>query len=384
MSEQQCADGKGETMTSSLIVRLARSSLAVLLLSAASPAFASDWMVVGTEPDPEPHRSVYIMQYGDAWITRRLDEGFDQNPALSSSDPVAALQAHATYTANVLQVFENAGGTNFIHYQVQFQCQAGLVRIPEATAYDRAGKQQKSSAPEWMPVPDNWMGRAEMIACKWKNWEAANAALARATSSSTGKGRSAAPSLESLGMRYLGDYAAWTSVVDAVWTKLWPDATQPVYAKGTPEELDRTKREGLAILAKAEAIAAEHRKWSGIAIKLADKAARQGGKLAGEMSNVGGQTEDQIVARWGVPQSVSDRNGVRQLIYSWQSTESTVEQAPVVVIGSTGNGGVGQIGETTQSRVGTRIIQCHRTLLLQQGGALQTAYRVFDFEVGCN
>jgi hypothetical protein len=102
------------------------------------------------------------------------------------------------------------------------------------------------------------------------------------------------------------------------------------------------------------------------------------------MSNVGGQTEEQIVARWGVPQSVTDRNGIRQLSYYWQGTESMVEQVAVDVIGPTGNGGVGKVGETTQGRLGTRVTQCHRTLLLQEGGAVETAYRVFDFDVGCN
>jgi hypothetical protein len=372
-------------MTTTVTKRLLRSGLTGLSLACTVPASASDWMVIGAAPEPAPHRTVYVMQYGDAWISRRMDEGPDESDPSVSIDPIAALQARTVYTANVLQVFEGNGGTNFVHYQVEFRCQTRLVRIASANAYDRAGKQRKLAAADWMPVPDGWLAKAEMIACKAASWQAASAASnPRGAASSAGKRNTQAPSFASLGMHYLGDFAAWTSVVDAVWTRHWPDAVQPAYTQGTAEDLERSKRAGLAILARAEAIAAEQKKWSGIAIRLSDKAVRQGGQLAGEMANVGGQTEDQVIARWGVPGSVTNRNGVRQLSYYWQGTASVVEQAAVDVIGSTGNGGVGKVGETTKNRVGTRVTACHRTLLLQEGGALETAYRVFDFDVGCN
>jgi hypothetical protein len=359
-------------MMTTMTKRLLRLGLTGLSLACAVPASGSDWMVIGAAPQPAPHRAVYAMQYGDAWISRRMDDGPDASDPSAATDPIAALQARTIYTANILEIFEGNGSTNLVHYQVEFRCQARLVRIASATAYDRAGKQRKLSTADWMQVPNGWLAKAQMIACNAVSWQAA-------------RNRNApAASFVSLGMHYLGDFAAWTSVVDAVWTQHWPDAVQPAYTQGTAEDLERTKRAGLAILARAEAIAAEQKKWSGIAIRLSDKAVRQGGQLAGEMANVGGQTEDQVIARWGVPDSVTNRNGVRQMSYYWQGTTSVVEQAAVNVIGATGNGGVGKVGETTQSRVGTRITACHRTLLLQDGGALETAYRVFDFDVGCD
>jgi hypothetical protein len=370
--------------------RLACSVFAAMSGFAAAPALASDWMVIGQEPDPAPHRSVYVVQFGDAWINHRLDDGADtsalEQAARNSKTPAVAIQAQTISGVNVLQVFENAGGTNFIHYEVEFKCRDGMVRIPQATSYDRAGKQEKSSAPQWMKVPDNWMGQAEIIACKWQRWEAAELAWQqRGIPKRKNKSKEQPATFASLGMEYLGDYAAWTTVVDAVWNSKWADAKQPAYInEGTPEDLARLKREGLATLAKAKAIGAEQQKWSRISIALDDKASKMGSKFAQEMDGVGGLTEDQVVRRWGAPQSTSDRNGVRQLSYYWQDSKAVVEQVAVDVIGSTGNGGVGKIGETTQARVGSQTIQCHRTLFLQEGGALETAYRVYDFDVGCS
>jgi hypothetical protein len=369
--------------------RFVCSGLVIALCLGTTPALASDWMIIGQEPDPAPHRSVYVIQFGESWINHRLDEGADtsalEEVARSSRTPAAAINAQTISGVNVLQVFENAGGTNFIHYEVEFKCRDGMLRIPQATAYGRAGKQEKSSAPQWMKVPGNWMAQAEIIACKWQRWQAAELAWQqRGVPKRKSKVKEQPATFASLGMEYLGDYAAWTKVVDAVWNSKWADAQQPAYInEGTSEDLARLKQEGLATLAKAKALGAEQQKWSRISIALDDKASKMGSKFAQEMDGVGGLTEDQVVRRWGAPQGTSDRNGVRQLSYYWQDNQAVVEQVAVDVIGSTGNGGVGKIGETTQARVGSRTIQCHRTLFLQEGGALETAYRVYDFDVGC-
>ena len=77
--------------------------------------------------------------------------------------------ANSIYIGTVLHVFEDADDTNFIQYEVEFKCQAGLVRLGQATSYDRAGKQQSGGSPEWQKVPDGWLAYAKMIACGWKN-----------------------------------------------------------------------------------------------------------------------------------------------------------------------------------------------------------------------
>lgn len=341
-------------------------------LMAAAPGYCGDWMIIGAEREAAPHRSLYVMQYGDAWIFRRLADDFDEKAAIASKNPALALQSKTIYIADVLQVFEDADGTNFIHYQVELNCQEGLVRILQATAYDRAGKQENSSAPDWMKVPDNWMGKAQMIACKWKNWEEANAA------SKHRDHKSSANRLAKLGMQYLGDYAAWTSVVDAIWKQHWPDATQPAYVKGTPEERERLKREGLATLDKARAIQAEQAEWAKISIAVSDKANRLGDKFAQEMASAGGLTEDQVIGRWGIPEGIVQSPGVRQLNYSFQDTRYSVVDVPVDIYGP-----VGKIGETSQPEVATTIHQCYRRLFLKEGG-FEGAYRVFDFAIGCN
>jgi hypothetical protein len=55
----------------------------------------------------------------------------------------------------------------------------------------------------------------------------------------------------------------------------------------------------------------------------------------------------------------------------------------VDIMGSTGNGGQGKIGETSQVRYETRTIQCYRKLFLREGGQLP-GYRVFDFDIKCS
>jgi hypothetical protein len=369
---------------------VASSVFAIASCLTSTPALASDWMIISEEPDPAPHRSIYVIQFGESWIDHRLDEGADtlalEQAARSSQMPSAEINAQTISGVEVLQVFENAGGTNFIQYEVEFKCRDGMVRIPQVTAYDRAGKQEKSSAPQWMKVPKNWMGQAEIIACKWKRWEAAELAWQqRGVPKRKNKAGEQPATFASLGMEYLGDYAAWTKVVDAVWNTKWTDAKQPAYInEGTPEDLAKLKREGLARLANAKAIGAEQQKWSKISLAVESKAERMGGEVAKEMSSVGGLTEEQVVARWGVPQGLVESPGVRQLNYYWQGTKSATEYVAVDIMGSTGNGGVGKIGETSQPRSITVPTQCFRALFLQEGGALENAWRVYDFDMGCS
>jgi hypothetical protein len=294
--------------------------------------------------------------------------------------------SNTIHSVIVLQVFEGAGDTNFISYTVDFKCQEGLVSIPVATSYDRAGKTETGGSPDWMKVPDNWIGKAEMIACGWKNWQSAKQVLGPSgapepkSKKKSKKKKEPAASFESLGMQYLGEanYFQVTDVVDVVWNTLWTDAVQPAYYEGTAEEKAAVNAKLAALRDQTRGLMVEQEKWSKISIELTAKAERIGGEFGSDMMGVGGLTEAEVMARWGAPQNVAEQAGVRTLTYFFQDTQYGVDNVRVDVLGA---GGV--IGETYQTELSTTQRQCTRTLRLMEGGAVEKAYRVFDFDIGC-
>jgi hypothetical protein len=352
------------------------------LLLAAAPAVAADWMIVGAEPDPAPHRSLYVMPADYIWITERLADDYSEKDIDASPNPLAAIDAKTLKVATVYQIFENAGGTNFIIYNVDFKCRDGLVNIRQATSSDRAGKAEIRTSSEWMKVPDNWLGKAEMIACGWKNWQAAwpQDIWPAEKSSKRKKGAERSVSLKSLGLEYLGDYnrLAITEVIDAVWNKHWPDAVQPPYYEGTREEKAASKAKLDAMHGEMKTLLSDALELSKVRTSLSDKAARMGGDAAREMGSVGGQTEQQVVARWGAPASAIESGGVRTLTYHYGKQQYGVANVQVDVLGPDG-----KVGETYEPTLTTSSRQCSRTLHLREMGAPEKAWRVFDFDASC-
>lgn len=365
---------------------------AAVLATIPGPASAAKWMIIGAEPEPAPHRSIYVMSADDAWIFRRFADGFDKVDTDKSPDLSATLKSNTINTVIVYQVFENANGTNFISYNLDFRCQEGLVSIPQAVGYDRAGKQEKSGAPDWLKVPDNWIGKAEMIGCGWKNWQSAKLIWGDdgAPPPKTKKSKESNVSFASLGMEYLGEanYFRVTEVIDEVWKKRWPDAVQPAYYEGTPEEKAAAQAKFLAFQAETKTLLQDESKKikddMAMQAKIDKKLGRVGDKFFREMQGVGGKSEEDVIALWGTPQGLVETTpGVRQLNYYWSDTENVVVPYTVDIMGSIGNGGMGKVGETTQNRMETRNIQCYRKLFLKEGGRLP-GYRVFDFDIGCS
>jgi hypothetical protein len=357
---------------------------AVVLTAIAQPVAAAEWIVIGAEPDPAPHRSVYVTPTGDAWIFERFADGYDPRSADSSRNALAIDEANTLRTTKVVQVFENKGNTDFIVYYLHFNCQKGLVRIAEAISFTRSDTvEDRRESSEFMRVPDNWLGKAEIIACGWKNWrEAETEWLNRNTPAPRGnKGKAPQASLASLGIRYLGDYfiAAPTEVVAGVWKELWTDAVQPPYTiSRTPEERAALHAKTDAMYGEMKTLLSDAQELSKVRISLSDKADRLGGDAAREMGSIGGQTEQQVVARWGAPASVIESDGVRTLTYHYGKEQYGVGNVQVDIVGPGG-----KVGETYQPTLTTSSRQCSRTLHLRQMGAPEKAWRVFDFDIGC-
>ncbi len=377
-------------MTKRSMLRFGSALSAALLATVAVPTSAAKWMIIGAEPDPSPNRSIYVISAEDSGISKRLADGFD----VSSPNALANLQANTIRTVLVYQIFEKAGGTNFISYNVEFKCQEGLVSIPDARSYDRAGKQEVGGSPDWMRVPDNWMGKAEMIACGWQKWRSAkqiwgegDAPMPKRKKS---KEKEPAVSFASLGMEYLGEanYFTPTEVVDLVWNTRWTNAVQPAYYDGTPAE----KAAAAAKLAemqgkiKTTLLDAKKRVEDEIIMqnKIDAKLGRIGDKFFREMQGVAGNSEERVIERWGIPQGlITTTPGVRQLNYYWSDTETIQVPYQVDIMGTNGMGGIVPMGQRTEYRSETRTIQCYRKLFLKEGGQLP-GYRVFDFDIGCS
>jgi hypothetical protein len=376
-------------MTKKSILRFSGALCAALLMTTAVPASASKWMIIGSEPEPSPNRSVYLVTADDSWISKRLADGFD----VGSPNALANLQANTIRIINVYQVFEKAGGTNFISYTLEFKCQEGLVSIPQAISYDRAGKQEFGASPDWMRVPNNWMGKAEMVACGWQSWRSAKQIWGEgeAPSSKRKKNKAKEPtvSFASLGMEYLGEasYYMPTELVDLVWNTRWTDAVQPAYYEGTAAEKAASAAKLAEMQDKIKTTLADAKTRVEEEIKMQDKIDRKLGQLGEkfhrEMVGIGGKSEENVISLFGIPQGmVTSTPGVRQLNYYWSDTE-TIQVPYQVQIWGIGPSGQVPMGERTEYRSETRTIQCSRQLFLKEGGQLP-GYRVFDFNIGCS
>lgn len=374
-------------MTKRSMLRFSGALCAALMATVTIPAHAAKYVIIGAEPDPAPNRSVYIMSGDKEWVTRRVADGFD-----IASGGLAELQANTIYSVIVQQVFENAGGTNFISYSLDFRCQEGLVSIARAASYDRAGKSDVRTSTEWMKVPNNWMGKAEMIACDWKNWQSARQVWGGGEVSSAKrkkKNQEAAPSFASLGMEYLGEanYYTVTDAIDLVWKTRWTDAVQPAYYEGTAEEKAEASAKLAEMQGKIKATLQDARKNVEDEMKMQDKIDKKlgqvGEKFFREMQGIGGKSEENVISLFGIPQGlIETAPGVRQLNYYWSDTENVQVPYMVDIMGDQ-NGILVPIGQEQRFRTEARTIQCYRKLFLKEGGQLP-GYRVFDFDIGCS
>lgn len=369
------------------MLRFSGALCAALMATVAIPGHAAKYVIIGAEPDPAPNRSVYIMSGDKEWVTRRVADGFD-----IASGGLAELQANTIYSVIVQQVFENAGGTNFISYSLDFRCQEGLVSIARAASYDRAGKSDVRTSTEWMKVPNNWMGKAEMIACDWKNWQSARQVWGGGEVSSAKrkkKNQEAASSFASLGMEYLGEanYYTVTDAIDLVWKTRWTDAVQPAYYEGTAEEKAEAAAKLAEMQGKIKTTLQDAKKNVEDEMKMQDKIDRKlgqvGEKFFREMQGIGGKSEENVISLFGIPQGLIETTpGVRQLNYYWSDTENVQVPYMVDIMGDQ-NGILVPIGQEQRFRNETRTIQCYRKLFLKEGGQLP-GYRVFDFDIGCS
>lgn len=371
---------------------------ALPLVAIATSAHAGKYITIASEPDSAPNRSIYVADFD--FVSRRLDGGGDPNSmamaAIESPNALDYMEARTIYKINVYQIFERGapiskgGPTNFIHYVLDFKCRDRQVGIAEATAYDRAGRTQKSSAPDWMPVPDNWVAQAYKIACKAPDWEKSMASARKmATDFQNGKKSKKALTdpFTPLNMQMVGDYAAITDMIDQIWGRYWPDARQPEYESTmSPEEFAKHKAKSIAALeAQAKELGAKAKDVEND-LRMQDSMSRATNsadrRFVQELQGMAGRSEEEVVGIFGIPNNLNVNGNVRQLDWYW--SEQRQEQVPVTadVMGCNAHF-CGKQGEAVEYQWQTVQVNCRRTLYFREGGT-QPGYRLFDFRAGCD
>jgi hypothetical protein len=348
------------------------------LLSMARPAAAVEWILLGSE-GARPNRSVYLAD--SSYVAKRPPDDISPEElsqrARQYKSPADFLDAQMLRGITVVQALEGAKEPDTIYYSLEFKCADNLVRISEATAWNRDGTSQTRRRPEWIRVPANWIEGTRVIACDEAAWKR-----------TFGKSEDAPrqwSALESTGLRHFGKFGIGTALPDAVWAKLWTDGSRPAYADDktlTAEQREKKRQEAVATLGKGvEQLQRESDKIKDELVmteqfERALKAASS--DFQREMSGMAGRTESQIVELWGPPASVSESQGRRRLTYTFAGTLTGVESRQVNVINRQG----GVVGQVPQNEVVTRAATCERVLFLREGGRFP-GYRLYDFQVSC-
>jgi hypothetical protein len=365
-------------MPSSPLDRRVLISAAVIIMSAAAPASAADWVLLASE-GTRPDRSVYLADSG--YISKRPPDDISPEElaqrARQFKSPADFLDAQMLRGITVVQTLEGAKEPDTISYDLEFKCADNLVRIAQATAWNRDGTSQTRRRAEWIGVPGNWIEGARTIACNEAAWK-------RTFGKSEDEPRKWA-ALESTGLSYFGKFGIGTALPAAVWAKQWPDGTRPAYADDktlTAEQREKKRQEAVATLGKGvEQLQKESDKIKDELVM--DEQFERALKATSsdfrrEMSGMAGRTESQIVDLWGPPASVSEAQGRRRLTYTFAGTLTGVESRPVNVINRQG----GVVGQVPRNEVVTCAATCERVLFLREGGRFP-GYRLYDFQVSC-
>jgi hypothetical protein len=381
-----------------------------LLLGGSSfsvPASAGElWMLLGDgdklEAGVTPNR---VMHFAYAGSIRDLT---DQNAKIAeiTRDPNPKtidmrLKALEVQEMDVVEIFENPNAPGFKLLTMQFQCTKKLYRVAKAEWKERNSLQRFSGATEWQPyVATDWQSRAYFVACAQEIWEPMARAEIEQIKQTKTVGKQG--QLRDYGVGMIG---AWprdegvNRVYRLTWDKIWAGSATPIpfhnnrnaaeeaeyqaWKKGNDAIIAQNERDAPAVLA---AIGDLEGKVEGD-LKAADAeqafilAVNKNFKAKSSMAQkvffgTEGLTEDEIVARWGMPANVLDFAGKRALEYSREI--DTTQTQTYTVLDSVGGGGVAPTYSTHTTTTGG-IIKCVMTLQLEKGGS-KPGYRLTDYK----
>lgn len=345
--------------------------MAVLIGGLATlPAHAGNWVLIGHEGD-RPARNHYYADIDDIADRTPPEAVMAVTSKTKASEIAQAIEDVRIKRVTVVQVLEPADGPDTVSYQLLFKCKDRLVSIPQAIAWSRDATQKTLSKPTWMSVPRNWIGQAYMIGCEPDKWRPAVEAAA--------KQKQQGP-LADIGLVYVGDYVLNTELSDVTWETFWKDGARPEYTtKLTREELEKKRQQTLTMLADAGKQVAQKAAKVRQDIENADKedafitrinktfkskpAAQQQILFGME-----GWTEKEVVDFWGVPLSVRELSGTRQLDY--YSQDDTRQNVALI----NGHGQVVSAGQTGELR------ECELSLIMREGGG-KPGYRLVDYRI---
>lgn len=178
----------------------------------------------------------------------------------------------------------------------------------------------------------------------------------------------------------VGKKQGHTELSDLTWATFWKDGTRPEYTtRLTREELEKKRQQTLAMLADAGKKVSQQTAKVRQDIENADKEdafmtqvskAFKSKPAAQQQIFFGmeGWTEKEVVDFWGVPLSVRELSGTRQLDY--YSQDDTRLNVALV----NGHGQVVSTGQTGE------LHECEMSLILREGGG-KSGYRLVDYRI---
>jgi hypothetical protein len=377
------------------------------LLSAAASA-GELWMLLGDgdklESGITPNRVMHFAYAGN--IRDRTDQSAKIAEITRDPNPKTInmrLKALEVQEMDVVEIYENASAPGFRMLTMQFQCTKKLHRILKAEAKERNSLHRFSGATEWQPyVATDWQSRAYFLACAKEIWEPM--AKAEIEQMQQKKAVTKQTALRDYGVGIIG---AWpkdeglNQVYRLTWDRIWAGSAKPVpfhhnrntaeeaeyqaWKKGNDAVIAQNKKDAPALLAAIGDLEGKTQNELKAAdteqafILQVNKNFKAKPKMAQKVFfGTEGFSEEEIVARWGVPDSVLDYAGIRAIKYrrtiDTRQTHTTYEKN--VVVGSGQGIDPGYSAVTTETG---GITECVLTLHLKPGGS-KPGYRLTDYE----
>ena len=364
------------------------------ILGSAVSADAAHWVMIAREGE-KPQRSVHYLALDEVKSTLDL-ETFDQSKALAMKAPDMAkyMEDSQVHTAFVVQVMEGMSDPDTIQYTVDIRCNPKQFRITSAYALYRNNESEKMNSPEWAPIPDNWVNRAYLVACKMQDkvapaiqkfYDASKKIQKNPNATMEDKAAAMQP-LADLGMIYATEIPliSYIRLSDYSWSHLWPEGKRPPYTTTkSREEIEKDRAELEARMAALSSKAGQvEQQIAGMEAerlfmeKTAANFRKKNDAQRERFYSMQGWTEKEIVDFWGAPNGISELAGTKSLRYISRvdTRQVVVDNIPVY----DGRGGV--VGMNQAERVEGELSECDLTLFLEQGGS-KPGHRLVDYKL---
>ncbi|HEX4873894.1 MAG TPA: hypothetical protein VFV06_03245, partial [Sphingorhabdus sp.] len=370
------------------------ASVMLCIFGGATAAKAAHWVMIAREGE-QPQRSVHYLALDEVKSTLDL-ETFDESKALAMKAPDMAryMEDSQVHTAFVVQVMEGKADPDTIQYTVDIRCNPKQFRVTNAYALYRNNESEKMNSPEWAPIPDNWVNRVYLVACKMQDkvapavqkfYDASKKIQENPNATMKDKAAAMQP-LAELGMIYATEIPliSYIQLSDYSWSHLWLDGKRPPYtATKSREEIEKDRAELEARMASLSSKAGQvEQKIAGMDAerlfmeKVAANFRKKNDAQRERFYSMQGWSEKEIVDFWGAPNAINELAGTKSLRYISRVDTRQVVVDNIPVYDSRG----GVVGMNQSERVDGELSECDLTLFLEQGGS-KPGHRLVDYKL---